>query len=269
MSQASQKSVADASDFPTGPLFQRVAKRIQSGRDAVILITADNADRGVGKTTLAVALAKLFDTSDTPFDADRQATVHPDEFVSLYGELPPGSTLLFDESGALDNRRSMSSENVDVTYALQTHRVRQVVTLFVLPSPDMIDKRVEQLADFWINAQRRGEATVYRKQIHPIERQLYYQKLQTVEWPNLDGDPEFEKVARLKNQEVINDDQSGYIDKEEAEKQKQQAAKENRLQGRNETIQAIAEQTDVTQKAIAEAVDLSHQRVNQIVNETG
>lgn len=253
-------------DMPSGEFFQRIAKRKRNERDAVILITADDADRGVGKTSLAVTLAKLLDTSHTEFDAEEQGTLSVPRFLQLYDELPKGSTLVLDEGEQIDARRSMSQENVDASLKMQTRRVNQIVVIITLPSADMIDNRIEQLTDFWVNCEARGRARVYKKKIHRIKQSVYYKSLQQLQWPNMDGDDDYEALSRMKAR--FNDgegQENGYIREDEVTERLEKARKGARREARDTLIREICTHDDIEQQQVADAVGLSPGRVSQIV----
>lgn len=254
-------------ELPSGEFFQRIAERKRNQRDAVILITADDADRGVGKTSLAVTLAKLLDTSSTPFDAETQGTLSVPRFLQLYDELEEGSTLLLDEGEQIDARRSMSQENVDASLKMQTRRVNEIIVIITLPSADMIDNRIEQLADFWINCEARGRARAYKKKIHRIKKTVYYKSLQQLEWPNLDDDEDYqilaEKKARFNDGEGQED---GYIREDEVSERIEKAKKNAAENKRNELLQQLCEHPEIEQRHVADAVGLSPARVSQLKN---
>ncbi len=250
----------------TGPFFQEIGKRKSTKRDAVVLITADDADRGVGKTACATALAKILDTSADGFDGESKATLSVPRFLELYDTLEPGSSLVLDEGEQLDSRRAMSQQNVDASLKMQTRRVNEIMVIITLPSPDMIDKRVEQLADFWVNVESRGKATIYKKKIHRIKRKVYYETLQTFHWPNLDGDADYEALAKEKDQ-FINDEsaEENWIRETEVQERIEKAVKEARREARDEYIRRLGEIDELQYKDFAPAFGLSPQRVGQIV----
>jgi len=106
---------------------------------AIIFLDAENARKGVAKTSAAVALARLFATA---FDYDLQPddfTLSGAEYLSRYQEQPgeqQPSVLVLDEfvgGGAGDKRRAMSQQNVDFGRAWQLLRTRRVVTIATLP----------------------------------------------------------------------------------------------------------------------------------------
>lgn len=225
----------------SGPFFQKIAKRKKDDRDAKILVTADHAETGVGKTSLAVYLAKALDTSSMGWSADK-ATLDVPRFLQLWDELEPQSAAILDEAEQIDARRAMSDENVDASMRFQTRRVNQVFAFLTLPSPQEIDSRIERLADFWINVEARGRARIYQKRIHRIKKSVYYETLQTFNWPNMDGDPDYQQLVRMKAS-FIDDDNAddNYVRKSEADRRVEKAVKNTRRDARDEWIRSLSD----------------------------
>jgi hypothetical protein len=248
-----------------GPFFQQIAKRKRQGRDAKILLTADNAATGVGKTSCAVYLAKVLDTTATGFDAAEQATLNVPQFLDLYDELPPGSAAILDEAEQLDSRRAMSNENVDASERWQTRRVQQIITILTMPSVYTIDPRMEHLADYWVNVEVRGRARIYEKKIHRIKQSIYYQTLQTFQWPSMDGDRDYQRLAQMKDEFIGDeDDDANYVRESEVQERVKKAVKKAEREKRDEFITNAAEQ-GLNYPEIAPIVGLSANRVGQIV----
>lgn len=258
----------DAAQPFSGPFFQKVAKRKKDERDAKILITADHGATGVGKTSLAVYLAKALDTSSNGWTAEK-ATLDVPRFLQMWDELEPESSAILDEAEQIDARRAMSNENVDASMRFQTRRVNQIVAFLTLPSPQEIDSRIERLADFWINVESRGGARIYQKKIHPIKKKVYYETLQTFTWPNMDDDPDYRELARMKAEFIDSEDaDDNYIRQDEANQRREKAVKTARQNLRDEFIVALKEHgMPGTEIADLSVVDLTSQRVNQIANE--
>ncbi len=59
-------------DF-SGPFFQEIGRRKLEGRDAKILVTADDAQTGVGKSNLCDFLGYVLDTTEDGFSPDKIA----------------------------------------------------------------------------------------------------------------------------------------------------------------------------------------------------
>jgi hypothetical protein len=267
----------DETPFPcTGPFFQQVAKRKAQGRDAKILVTADHGATGVGKSSLAIYLAKMLDTSADGFNAKEKATLDVPEFLELYDSVEKGSALILDEAEQIDSRRSMSNENVDASFKWQTRRVNEIIGILTLPDPSVIDKRMEKLADYWINVEARGACRIYEKRIHRTKQSVYYKTLQTLKWPNMDKDPDYRAMARMKDTLISGEDEDDYLRRSKVDEMIEKARKEERREARDEWITALAK-TPITELSnrnpglkygdIGRAFGISGQRVGQIVRE--
>lgn len=248
-----------------GPFFQEIGKRKLQGRDAKVLVTAAHGQTGVGKSNCCDFLGYVSDTTADGFSRTK-VTIEPARFIELYGELPIGSSLVMEEGEQFDSRRGMSTENVEGSQKWQQARVRQIIAYVNLPDPSMIDRRFEKLADFWINVERRGECRIYQKKIHPIKKSVYYETMQTLEWPNMDGSDTFRAMDKLKDGlldgETGND---GLIRESEAERRVESAVSDAKEECRDAWIQALKSE-GWTGKEIAQlpTVDVSGSRVNQI-----
>jgi len=189
---------------PTSWIHQLFVDRMEVERDLKIIITATDAQTGVGKSTLAFALAASWHPiyADEHWSADQGATYDVSEFLETYTEIPSGSVLLMEEAEQLDARRSMAGDNVDFSHYWMAMRVRQVVSILTLPSTTALDKRLWELADVWINVQRRGSAEVHECQINDYQQQLWNEPVETIEWPDLSDHPEMQQLDRLKEDKI-------------------------------------------------------------------
>lgn len=226
-------------DSFNGPFFKEVADRKSQGRDVKSIVTAKDGQTGVGKSNLCDFLCYVCDTSAEGFSRGK-ATIDPPEFLQMYEYQPPGSSIVLEEGGQLDSRRSNSHENVDASHTWQQARVREICSFINLPSPDMIDTRMERLADFWINVERRGLARIYRKRIHPIKRSIYYETVQTLEWPNMDGSDTFREMGKMKDRMLADDDsEDNYVRESEVRKRVEKAKKEATREKRDKILGSV------------------------------
>ena len=251
-----------------GPFWTALAKRRKQNRDAKIIVTADHGATGVGKTALAVYLAKALDQSAAGFDAAEKSTVNVHRFLGLYDEVEPQSAIILDEAEQIDARRSMKNENIDAAEKWQTRRVNEIAGILTLPSPDALDSRMESLADYWINVEVRGRARIYEKRIHRTKRSLYYKTMQTQGWPNLDHDPDYQILAK-KKEEMINDEEAGnnWVRKSEVDERIKKVRKNTRREVRDEIIHQLVTETEPPATALAPAFDISANRIRQIAKE--
>lgn len=137
---------------------------------AIVIIDAEDARKGVAKTSAAVAFAKAFGHAFGYELQERDLVLSGQEYLSLYnrhpGESQP-SICVWDEAvgaGSGDSRRSMSSENVDLGRAWQVMRTRRVVTFVTLPNWGDLDVRLRKLADYrlWCRREPIGQAHAYQ-----------------------------------------------------------------------------------------------------------
>lgn len=123
---------------------------------AIIFLDAENARKGVAKTSGAVAIARLFARAFRYQLQKEDFTLSGSEYLKQYQEHPgheQPSVLVLDEfvgAGSGDARRAMSSQNVDFGRAWQLLRTKRVITIATLPDWNEADKRLKKLADYRI-----------------------------------------------------------------------------------------------------------------------
>lgn len=256
-----------ASGF-TGPFFRDIARRKAQGRDAKILVTARNAQTGVGKSNFCDFAGYVCDTTEEGFQ-EHKICIDPEQFFNSYGRLEPGSSLVLEEGEQLDARRAQREENVEGSHRWMMDRVREIVAFINLPSAQYIDKRMRGLADYWINILRRGRARVYQKKIHDIEQKIYYQTVQDIEWPNMDGSATFERMAELKANK-IGEGRDDWISPSDHEEEVERARKEVRQDTRDRILKSIYNETELAARDIGHCsgVEIGASRIRQIASDT-
>ena len=136
----------------------------------IIVIDAENARKGVAKTSAAVALADRFayefgyDLS--PEDGVLSAQGVFERYHEHPGEDQP-SVIVWDEAvgaGSGDARRSMSNENTKLARAWQILRSKRIVSITTLPNWGDLDSRLQRLADYrlWCREWPIGEFHAYK-----------------------------------------------------------------------------------------------------------
>lgn len=191
---------------------------------AIIFIDAENARKGVAKTSGAVAIARLFARA---FGYDLQKedfTLSGGEYLKRYQEHPgheQPSVLVLDEfvgAGSGDKRRSMAQQNVDFGSAWQLLRTKRVVTLATLPDWNEADKRLKKLADYriWMREQPMGCFQAYKITVpfnaggagNVRTKGLGYGESTTrIHFPNMDshGDPFYRHLSEKKDNLIHSD----------------------------------------------------------------
>lgn len=121
---------------------------------AKIIIDAEDASTGVGKTGLAVSIGKLlaqvFDYEIVEDDLTLSGAKYLERWREHPGQEQP-SVLILDEmggAGAGHARRAMATQNVELGNAWQLMRKKRIVTLVTLPHWSKVDKDMRQQADY-------------------------------------------------------------------------------------------------------------------------
>ena len=121
---------------------------------AIIFVDAENARKGVAKTSCAIAVAGALATAFGYTVKTEDLTLSGAHYLKRYQEHPgkeQPSVLILDEfvgAGSGDGRRAMSSQNVNFGRAWQMLRTKRVVTLATLPDWNEADPRLQKYADY-------------------------------------------------------------------------------------------------------------------------
>jgi hypothetical protein len=214
--------------FRDSKFFAELLNRLVTGRDMNIIVTAAS-ETGVGKTTLAAAIAMMVDQHG--WTAEKAAVADAAAYDHLYDSVPPGSCLILDEAEkAADARRGMTKESVTLTQSFATKRYRQVFSVLTAPSKSWVDQRLGgDAADYWAQALEtdmgriKGEAKVYRLKTNEHYETDYASRTEYLHWPNLDQNPEFQKLDKRKRELLESDIEQSYVDADDVEEAKQEA----------------------------------------------
>jgi Mrp family chromosome partitioning ATPase len=262
---------AEIDSIRDSKFFNEFLNRLVTGRDMHVIVTAAS-ETGVGKTTLAGSLAIILDQQG--WTADKAAVANAAEYSRKYDEVEPGSVLILDEAEkAVDARRGMTKESVEVSQAFATKRYQQVFGILTAPSKGWVDQRLgSDSADYWIQALQtdkgrvKGEAKVYRLKNNEHYGTDYTERTEYVHWPNLDWHPEFQKLDKRKVELLESDEEEKYVHKDEVKSRIESVEKETRKETENEMIQRMAENEKLQQKDIAEILDCHPSTVSRRLN---
>lgn len=255
-------------------LHSEFVHRLTAGRDMHVIITAAS-ETGVGKTTLAFALAVLWDQCG--WHVGKASVADPSKYSRLYDDddqVPPGSVLLLDEAEkAVDARRGMSTESVELSQDFASKRYRQIFGLLTAPSKGWVDKRLgSDSADYWVQAQEtpngkpKGEAIVYRLKTNEHYEREYTKREEIISWPVLDDHPEFIRLNRVKEEELQGSDEDKYVHKDEIESIKKEAYTKGKRQGEREILAGVYEGTDLTYEDLSELTHLARGTIGNRIN---
>lgn len=249
--------------------------------DLIVCIAASSRTEisGTGKSTLAITMARHFDNTDEGFNAEEKATLHATEMAQdLYPNLPSQSALIFDEaqgtldSDGVDSRRAMANSVVQMSRAAAQYRKRQHSLIIVSQSTDWIDSRMMELIDRLVLIQeknpQKGFARAvsfdhYRKDLPSMGgTEERTPAIEDIVWePLADDDPDYRVIETLK-------EQVGDVVDEESEQDAEDVIKNFRelpVEQRNQILGEVFHSTSATQKELANTVELTQQRVQQVL----
>jgi len=239
---------------------------------ARIIVDAEDAATGVGKTTAAVSLAlacsKAFDYLLNPADFTLSGQSYLDRWREHPGPEQP-SVIVLDElagAGAGDARRSMSNENVNLGRSWQLMRKKRIVTICTLPHWTDADKRMRRFADYrvWCLKQPIGYFRPYKVTASfdsgDVRTRSY--DINRIQFPNLEQleDPYFEEITQKKDEllesEVFdaNELQEESIDPEEAERE-QKLSDAQRARDLGLSTNEVAKLVDMSQSWVSKYTD--------------
>jgi hypothetical protein len=253
-----------------GTLGKRAKERLRNDNDIKIIIQGANSQTGIGKTTLAIQLCRHIDPD---WNAEDKAFIDVRKYLNSYLSYAEGSALLLDEIGAgADSRRATSKDNVDLSQGWQLLRSRNIATVATLPSTNMLDNRMLELADYWILVKRRGIAQPYEIRVNDFNGRVARKPLpneEHIKFPDLpDSDSDKDYLDNIKDEKVESGGMES-IKKAEHRKKLKEAKKQARKAERDKLIRSLYANTEMSYSAIGElpAVDLTKQTVGQIVRE--
>lgn len=252
-----------------GTMLRDARKRLSNDNDIKIIIQGKNSQTGIGKSTLAIELCREID--ENGWSAEEKAFIDVEKYLNSYLDYPEGSALLLDEIGAgADSRRSTSTSNVQLSQGWQMLRSRNVATVSTLPSTSMLDKRLLELADWWVLVKARGIAQPYKINVNDFNGRVARKPLpgeEHIKFPDLpDGDADKEYLDSIKDNKIRTGGMET-IKKAEHRKRVEDAKEKAAKERRDEIIQCLYENTDLSYAKIGElpAIDLTKQTVGQIV----
>lgn len=265
-------------EYKFGTLGREVRSRIEDNLDCKIIITSYSSTPGLGKTTLAIKMAREWDWHD--WAAEEKAYMTYEPFHEAYMSQPPGTVLLFDEvENEADARRGNSAENVGLSQLLATQRVRNIISIYTLPAVSMLDKRIMELADYWINVGvgfQKGVAYPHRLDVNDYSWvggrvQITPKRLgadEVIEFRDLpEDDPDKGYLDGLKDEQ--NHIESSFVPESEVEERVEKEREKAMREKRDEIICGLVQHPELkistTKLADTDGIDITQQRVAQIV----
>lgn len=263
----------ERADF--GTLGRVALQKLRSDNDIKIIVQGANSQTGVGKTTFAIELCRFIDSTPEGWNAEDKSFIDPQRYLNAYLDYSGGSALLLDEIGqGADSRRSMSKENVGLSHGWQMLRSRNVATVATLPSTNMLDHRMLELADYWVLVKRRGLAQPFEIRVNDFNGRIARKPLpgdEHITFPDVAGnDPDKRYLDRLKDEKVKTGGLESITLPEHREKL-EKAEKKQAKKTRDEIIRSLYHNSDLSYADIGSlpAIDLRKQTVGSIVRDDG
>lgn len=260
-------------DFQYTALGRIILFRLIHDRDIKVIITSSGSTTGTGKTTLAIHLCRwIRQVANELFNAERNWKADTGSFVDLneyfqaYQDASKGDPLLMDEiEYAADRRRAMSSENVKLSQAWAILRYKNVPTISTLPTVSMLEGRLLELGDIWINVIHPGRANTYYLTVDDFDGSIIRKRLrmkgyrETIEWSDLQNDEDYNYLKGEKGDIGI----PGLTDTEQIS---QEDMNEMEREVKRQVICNLLtnEDVDMTQAEIGDVVGYSQQNVYKI-----
>lgn len=179
---------------------------------ARIIIDAEDAETGVGKTSLAIGIAELLSEVFGYELQEEDFTLSGAEYLNRWREHPDAhqpSVLILDElsgAGAGDARRSMANQNVNLGRSWQLMRKKRIVTITTLPHWSDADKKMRRFADYrlWCLKEPIGHFRPYDVGAGFNDGNIMtrgYDDVDRIKFPNMDAmnDDFYTYVAGLKD----------------------------------------------------------------------
>lgn len=252
-----------------GTLGRKAKERLNNDNDIKIIIQGANSQTGVGKTTLAIELCRFIDRHG--WSANQKAFIDIQTYLNSYLDYAGGSALLLDEIGAgADSRRSTSKENVQLSHGWQMLRARNIATVATLPSTSMLDKRMLELADYWILVKKRGIAQPYEIRVNDFNGTVARKPFageEHIQFPDLpEGDDDKTYLDNIKD-EKVRDGGMKSIPMPEHKQKLENATEAAEKKVRDEMLRDFYNNSEFSYSEIAslESVGLSPERIGQIV----
>jgi len=237
---------------------------------ARIIIDAENAATGAGKTGLAVYLARLLSRVFGYEFCEEDMTLSGGHYLDRWREHPGAeqpSVLILDElaaAGAGNSRRSMSTQNVELGSAWQLMRKKRIVSLVTLPHWSRADKTMRQQADYrlWCRERPIGFFQPYSVGATFDDGSIStsaYDDVDRIQFPDMDseGDEFYEMLSGQKDElldsEYFDADRLRDPEDDEDNLTPEEAARQEKIK-----IAQRKRESGDTAREIAKDVDMSH-----------
>lgn len=260
--------------LPEGYEFTKLyRKRVANNQDLSIIISDHQNRRGTGKTILSLKLASLLDRTEEGITTEKVA-INPEELVDAYTEQPKGSALVLDEAEAgLSKYRAGSGVNMAMRELVSMGRVEGKFLILNLPASSELDRDLKALCSFWFMVQQKGLALGHHLNWNPYSEEPRTPQTNQWEWTDIPEGTDLREVynylTEKKRKHLRGDSEasSQRLSQSEVQDRIQKAQDSTQTKVRNDLLTRVYQNSDLTQKELANSVDLSRSRLADIVTD--
>jgi hypothetical protein len=259
--------------LPDGyPFSQLYRKRVANNQDLAIIISDHQNRRGTGKTVFSLKLAAQLDRTEEGLTTDKVA-IDPSELTESYVEKPKGSSIVLDEAEAgLNKYEAASAVNRAMRELVSMGRIREKYLVLNLPASSELDRDLKALCDFWFMVQNKGRALGHLLRWNPYSEEPRTPKTEPWEWDDIPEGTHLRDVYNYLTKEKLahlrgnREESSQRVPASEVQSQLEEERDRAETRTRNEFLNQFYEDTDLTQKELANVVGLSRSRVADILS---
>lgn len=253
-------------------LTELYKKRVRMSADLFVLVSDRHNRRGTGKTTVTLRLAHAFDRTDEGITSDK-ATLSVDELTNAYTRENRGSALILDEAEASVSKYEASTQsNRAMRRLVSMGRIEEKYVLMNLPNSGEMDRDLKALADVWVIVNSRGSAECHVLGYNPWGEHPIVRETDTIDWDDIPDNHSLrnvyaeltaEKRRRLRGK---SDSADAMVSVSEMNEQVDSAKKDARREERNKILEELYQNTELTQRELATAGDISRSHLANIVS---
>lgn len=254
-------------------LTELYKKRVRNNQDLFVVVSDWHNRRGTGKTVASLRLAHALDRTDEGVTTDK-ATLSVPELTDAYTEQPKGSALVLDEAEAgVSKYEAGTSTNKAIRELVSMGRIEEKYVIMNLPNSGEMDRDLKALSDVWIIVTAKGSAVANILGYNPWGEHPIVAADHPYAWDAIPKDHQlhdvYQQLSKEKRRRLRGESGGSSVVKEsEVRDRVEKAEKEATAEVRNQFIQDLYDNVDLTQKEIAElpAVSLSRSRVADIIH---
>jgi len=247
-------------------------KRVANNQDLAILVSDHQNRRGTGKTVLSLKIASKIDRTEEGITKEK-VSIGVDDLLDAYVDLPKGSALVLDEAEAgLSKYEAGTSVNKAMRELVAMGRIEEKYLILNLPASGELDRDLKALCDFWWLVQQKGLAKGHYLAWNPYTEQPRTPKKRDLEWSDIEQGTQLRDVynyltkLKMKHLRGENEESSQRLKPSEVQNKIQKVQSQTKTETRNQLLEEIYSNSDLTQQELADSVGLSRSRLADIVN---